>query len=43
MCRLAGEVCDGIHVHPLNSPKYIREVMLPAVREGAERAGRSPD
>jgi probable F420-dependent oxidoreductase len=43
MCRLAGEVCDGVHVHPLNSPKYIREVMLPAVREGAERAGRSPD
>jgi probable F420-dependent oxidoreductase len=43
MCRLAGEVCDGVHVHPLNSPRYIREVMLPAVREGAERAGRSPD
>jgi len=43
MCRLAGELCDGIHVHPLNSPRYIREVMLPAVREGAEKSGRSPD
>lgn len=43
MCRLAGELCDGVHVHPLNSPRYIREVMLPAVREGAERAGRRPE
>jgi probable F420-dependent oxidoreductase, MSMEG_2256 family len=43
MCRLAGELCDGIHAHPLNSPRYIREVMLPAVREGAEKSGRSPD
>jgi len=43
MCRLAGELCDGIHVHPFNSPRYIGEVMLPAVREGAEKSGRSPD
>ncbi|MDJ0273931.1 MAG: TIGR03617 family F420-dependent LLM class oxidoreductase [Nitrososphaerota archaeon] len=43
MCRLAGELCDGVHVHPLNSPRYIREVMLPAIREGAERAGRRPE
>ncbi len=25
MCRVAGEVCDGLHVHPFNSPKYLRE------------------
>jgi len=25
MCRVAGEVCDGLHVHPCNSPTYLRE------------------
>lgn len=34
MCRMAGEVCDGLHVHPFHSPKYIREVVRPAVEEG---------
>src|SRR6266513_2938854 len=24
MCRVAGEVCDGLHVHPFNSPTYLR-------------------
>ncbi len=41
LARLAGEVCDGFHVHPLNSPKYLREVILPAIEEGAAKAGRS--
>lgn len=41
MCRVAGEVCDGMHVHPFNSPKYLREVVHPAVEEGLKRAGRS--
>jgi len=41
LARLAGEVCDGFHVHPLNSPKYLREVILPAIEEGAEKAGRT--
>src|ERR1051325_8362692 len=34
MCRAAGEVCDGLHVHPFHSPKYIRNYVLPAVQEG---------
>ncbi|MEX2254877.1 MAG: TIGR03617 family F420-dependent LLM class oxidoreductase [Acidimicrobiia bacterium] len=42
-CRMAGEVADGIHVHPFHSLRYLEEVVLPAVREGAERAGRSAD
>ncbi|MBV9087259.1 MAG: TIGR03617 family F420-dependent LLM class oxidoreductase, partial [Acidobacteriaceae bacterium] len=25
MCRMAGEVCDGLHVHPFHSAKYLRE------------------
>jgi probable F420-dependent oxidoreductase len=38
---VAGEVCDGLHVHPFNSPKYLREFVRPAVEEGRARAGRS--
>jgi probable F420-dependent oxidoreductase len=41
MCRMAGEVADGIRVHPVCTPSYIAEVMLPAVRAGAARSGRS--
>jgi probable F420-dependent oxidoreductase len=41
MCRIAGEVADGIRVHPVCTPSYIEQVMLPAVRAGAERTGRS--
>ncbi|HZR91112.1 MAG TPA: TIGR03617 family F420-dependent LLM class oxidoreductase [Gaiellaceae bacterium] len=31
MYRLAGEVADGVHVHPLHSARYLREVALPAL------------
>jgi len=41
-CRLAGELCDGLRMHPLNTPKYITEVIRPAVEDGARRAGRDP-
>ena len=41
MCRLAGELCDGIHVHPMHSMPYIHNRLLPAVAEGAEKAGRA--
>lgn len=40
-CRLVGELCDGIRLHPISSPKYTREVVLPNVAAGAEKAGRS--
>lgn len=40
MCRVAGEVADGLRPHPVCTPRYIREVMLPAATEGAKRAGR---
>jgi len=40
MCRIAGEVCDGLHVHPFNSPKYLREYVQPAVEEGLRASGR---
>jgi probable F420-dependent oxidoreductase len=41
MCRVAGEVCDGLHVHPFNSPKYLREYVQPAVNEGLKLAGKT--
>jgi probable F420-dependent oxidoreductase len=43
MCRIAGEVCDGLHVHPFNSPAYLREYVQPAVDEGLRlsRRGRA--
>ena len=40
-CRLAGELADGIRMHPLNTPAYLREVIRPAVAEGAARSGRA--
>jgi probable F420-dependent oxidoreductase len=40
MCRVAGEVADGIRVHPIATPRYIAQVMLPAARQGAAKAGR---
>ena len=43
MCRVAGELCDGIHVHPMHSVPYLRNRLLPAVAEGAARADRKPD
>ena len=39
--RLAGELCDGLHAHPFNSPKYLREFVLPHVAQGLKKAGRS--
>ncbi|MGH9041855.1 MAG: TIGR03617 family F420-dependent LLM class oxidoreductase [Acidimicrobiia bacterium] len=42
MLRMAGEVADGLHVHPLNHPAWLRDTVLAAVAEGAARAGRDP-
>ena len=43
MCHMAGEVADGVHVHPLHSPAYLRDRLLPDVTAGAESVGRSLD
>ncbi len=39
---MAGEVADGIHVHPLGEPGYITRHVLPNRAEGAAKSGRSP-
>lgn len=41
MCQLAGELCQGLHVHPFHSVKYVEELVLPSVQKGLLKAGRS--
>jgi len=43
LARLAGEVADGFHVHPLNSARYLREILLPAIETGARKNNRTLD
>jgi probable F420-dependent oxidoreductase len=40
MLKMAGELCDGLQVHPFHSQKYIDDMLLPAVAEGANRVQR---
>ncbi len=40
LARLAGEVADGFHVHPFHTPRYLSEVLVPAIEAGAAKAGR---
>lgn len=43
LSRLAGEECQGFHVHPFHTVQYLDGVVLPAIRQGAEARGRSID
>jgi probable F420-dependent oxidoreductase len=40
MLRMAGEVADGVHVHPIGEPGYLQRHVLPNVARGAEEMGR---
>lgn len=40
---LAGELADALRVHSFATPSYIEHVIVPGVRRGAERSGRSLD
>ena len=40
MCRLAGELCQGLHVHPLHTSLYLREMVWPNVQLGLEKTDR---
>ena len=42
MLRMAGEVADGVHVHPLGEPGYLSRHVMPNVAAGAAKSGRSP-
>ena len=41
MSRMAGEVCDGVHIHPFHSAEYLRDQQIPHIIEGTTRGGRS--
>ncbi len=43
LCKLAGEVADGFHVHPYHSRQYISEVILPAIEAGLKKTDRVRD
>ncbi len=43
LARLAGELCDGLVVHPFHSPRYLVEIVLPAIEAGLVKSGRKRD
>jgi len=42
MLRMAGEVADGVHVHPIGEPGYLARHVVPKIAQGAALAGRDP-
>ncbi|HEY3313292.1 MAG TPA: TIGR03617 family F420-dependent LLM class oxidoreductase [Anaerolineales bacterium] len=40
LAKLAGEMCEGFHVHPFHTVSYLREVLLPSILSGAAKTGR---
>lgn len=40
MCQLAGELCEGFHVHPLHTTLYLRELVLPNIELGLKKSDR---
>ena len=43
LAKLAGELCEGFHVHPFHSVKYLNEVILPAIEEGTVKERRKKE
>ena len=41
MAEVAGKVADGLMIHPLQTERYVRETIVPALERGLERAGRT--
>ena len=42
MLRMAGQVADGVHVHPIGEPGYLRRHVLPNIAAGAADEGHGP-
>jgi probable F420-dependent oxidoreductase len=38
--QLAGELCDGLRLHPFCTVRYLRDVVRPSLQSGAARSGR---
>ena len=41
MCRMAGDVADGLIGHPMCPPRWVDEVVVPSMETGLKRSGRS--
>ncbi len=41
MTKVAGEVADGFLCHGFTTPRYVREVTMPALRQARESAGKT--
>jgi probable F420-dependent oxidoreductase len=41
MCRLAGELCEGVRLHNFCTRTYLEETILPNIGRGAAKAGRA--
>jgi probable F420-dependent oxidoreductase len=41
MLTMAGEVADGVHIHPIGEPGYLSRHAVPSIAAGAKKAGRS--
>ncbi|MFN8459346.1 MAG: TIGR03617 family F420-dependent LLM class oxidoreductase [Anaerolineae bacterium] len=40
MLQLAGELCQGVHIHPLHTARYIKEYALHHLETGLQKSGR---
>ncbi len=40
MCRIAGELCEGIFPHPICTARFMRQMMFPEIEAGARKTGR---
>ena len=38
MLKVAGEICDGVILHPLCSWKYVHETILPCIKNGLQKS-----
>jgi probable F420-dependent oxidoreductase len=43
LAKLAGEVAQGFHAHPFHTPRYLREVIVPAIQQGLTKAGKKQE
>ncbi len=41
LCRLAGETCQGFHVHAFHTARYLKELIIPNIEAGAQKTGRT--
>ncbi len=42
-CRTVGRHCDGIKLHPFNTQKYFDDTILPNIKKGLAKSGRTMD